>query len=105
MSGYYPPGVTGNEYEIAGPDYEEETTLLCPECDKEVECTVYGYRGSRWAWHYVDIRKGNIHELEHQWDLPDLEVSDPDEEWERIRDDGMTDPDLEPQQSFGERED
>ncbi len=26
----YPPGVTGNEYAIAGPDYERESDTPCP---------------------------------------------------------------------------
>ena len=26
----YPPGVTGNEYAISGPDYEETETKACP---------------------------------------------------------------------------
>lgn len=29
MSSNYPPGVTGNEYEIAGADYEVEDTFVC----------------------------------------------------------------------------
>ena len=28
----YPPGVSGNEFEIAGPDYEGESDLPCPVC-------------------------------------------------------------------------
>lgn len=32
MSSNYPPGVTGNEYEIAGPDYEKDIEELCPKC-------------------------------------------------------------------------
>ena len=31
----YPPGVTGNEYAIAGPDYEEESDVLCGDCGGE----------------------------------------------------------------------
>jgi len=30
----YPPGVTGREYAIAGPDWEEEAGV-CPGCGKE----------------------------------------------------------------------
>ena len=30
----YPPGVTGNEYEIAGPDSEWEEELYCEKCEK-----------------------------------------------------------------------
>ena len=40
----YPPGVTGNEYEIAGPDWEEE--IECPKCEKETVRLYYG--GSWW---------------------------------------------------------
>ena len=35
----YPPGVTGNEYEIAGPDSEWEETRYCEKCEKD---TVFG---------------------------------------------------------------
>lgn len=57
----YPPGVTGNEYEIAGPDYEKETDELCPrrmDADSinllsESNCEGFlieqGYRGQRWV--------------------------------------------------------
>ena len=31
----YPPGVTGNEYEIAGPDSEWEDTNYCEKCEKD----------------------------------------------------------------------
>ena len=31
----YPPGVTGNEYEIAGPDSEWEDTHNCEKCEKD----------------------------------------------------------------------
>ena len=30
----YPPGVTGNEYDIAGPDSEWEEELYCEKCEK-----------------------------------------------------------------------
>ncbi len=29
MLSNYPPGVTGNEYEIAGPDFEQEVDQEC----------------------------------------------------------------------------
>jgi hypothetical protein len=46
----YPPGVTGNEYEIAGPDWETSTVLrYCERCQEEQTGTQYGCR--RWeAW-------------------------------------------------------
>ena len=31
----YPPGVTGNEYQIAGPDSEWEETHYCEKCEKD----------------------------------------------------------------------
>ena len=43
-----PPGVTGNEYEIAGPDYEDEAVRYCPKCDEETEGTIEGYDRSAW---------------------------------------------------------
>jgi len=45
----YPPGVSGNEYEIAGADYEHETEAFCGTCGKVVPVMVEGYRGSFWA--------------------------------------------------------
>jgi transcription elongation factor Elf1 len=36
----YPPGVTGNEWQIAGPYAETEEILDCPECEKETLHTV-----------------------------------------------------------------
>lgn len=42
----YPPGVTGNEYEIAGPDYEEEVEGECPNGHEAL--LDLGYQGRRW---------------------------------------------------------
>jgi hypothetical protein len=42
----YPPGVTGNEYEIAGPDYERETDKPCRKCGELM--MELGYRHERW---------------------------------------------------------
>ena len=44
----YPPGVTGGEFEIAGPDYEEELDEPCPECG-QVLLVEQGYRRDRWV--------------------------------------------------------
>jgi hypothetical protein len=46
MSNYL-PGVTGNEFEIAGPDYEEELEIECPRCARRA-MTEFGYRGQAW---------------------------------------------------------
>lgn len=56
MSSNYPPGVTGGEYAIAGPDYEREILVPCEDCGEVavVECR---YRDDRWqscqscGWH------------------------------------------------------
>lgn len=42
----YPPGVTGNEFAIAGPDYERESEIVCPECGGST--FELGYRRDRW---------------------------------------------------------
>ena len=53
MASNYPPGVTGSEYPIAGPDYEKESDTPCP-CILwyGVECGAptmeYGYDYERW---------------------------------------------------------
>lgn len=66
----YPPGVTGNEYAIAGPDYQQESKDLCPysRSDGE-ECGVKafeeGYRNRRWL----------VCDYGHVTELPPLEVN------------------------------
>ena len=54
----YPPGVSGNEYEIAGPDaeYTAERTVQCwnDECslfelDQDVSIDLSAYRGEEWG--------------------------------------------------------
>ena len=76
----YPLGVTGNEYAIAGPDYDKESDELCGhmipvtangmnherECDEPT--MEQGYGGNRWlvcdAGHVTDLP-------EHEYDGPD----------------------------------
>ena len=48
MSNNYPPGVTGNEYEIAGPDYEIEREEECKDCGQTFIQFVEGYHGREW---------------------------------------------------------
>ena len=43
----YPPGVTGNEYAINGPDYEVETHEACPKCGFSL--LEQGYYFERWV--------------------------------------------------------
>ncbi len=66
----YPPGVTGNEYQIAGPDYEEDSDELClypiqnlGECGAET--SEQGYQGKRWLTCYAKEM--------HVTDLPSIE--------------------------------
>ena len=40
----YPAGVTGGEYEIAGPDFEWERTSYCVVCDKATLHQFESYR-------------------------------------------------------------
>lgn len=44
----YPPGVTGNEYEIAGPDFDEDAEEHCETCEAVTQGTRQGYSGERW---------------------------------------------------------
>ena len=56
----YPPGVTGNEFAIAGPDIEQESNEYCEECQKDVDGVEYAYRDDRWficaEGHQTDLR-------------------------------------------------
>lgn len=45
----YPPGVTGMEFAIAGPDREVEEEHECPRCHRVGIVLVAEYRHSRWA--------------------------------------------------------
>jgi hypothetical protein len=54
----YPPGVSGTEYEIAGPDaeYTAERTVKCwsDDCplfeqEQDVEINLAAYRGEEWG--------------------------------------------------------
>ena len=43
----YPPGVTGNEYEIAGPDDEWESEHYCEKCEKDTIFSCESFRKQR----------------------------------------------------------
>ena len=75
----YPPGVTWNEYAIAGPDYEYESDLIpCWFCDNREENIIQVYRSSRWLI---------CGECNQQTDLED-DGPDPDEAYDRMKDRG-----------------
>lgn len=38
-----PPGMTGAEYEVAGPESEEEQVVWCPECGQDRPGLVRSY--------------------------------------------------------------
>jgi transcription elongation factor Elf1 len=44
----YPPGVTGNEYPVAGPDGEYESDYLCPICNSTQTGYIITYNGFSW---------------------------------------------------------
>lgn len=46
----YPPGVTGGEYQIAGPDREWEETRECPECGDVHVFLMQSYRRELWGY-------------------------------------------------------
>ena len=43
----YPPGVTGSEYRIAGPDYVRDYSEACPDCGAGM--IEQGYRNEDWV--------------------------------------------------------
>ncbi len=79
MLSNYPPGVTGNELEIAGPDFDCTGVEFCRHCDSEQEGVVAGYRGDQW---FTCARCDEI------TDLADQEPAvpwghEPGDDWER----------------------
>lgn len=72
----YPPGVTGNEYAIAGPDYVHPVMEYCYECDSDVEGMEYGYGLDRWF----------VCNDGHETDLPDSNDTNEDEVYDNYVD-------------------
>ena len=70
----YPPGVTGNEFAIAGPDYERESDDRCPYCESEM--VELGYRNERWL---------TCLDNDHQIDLEPFSKPDPDRAYDEAR--------------------
>ena len=70
----YPPGVTGNEYEIAGPDYERESDTPCPKCGGPT--TELGHHRDRWL----------VCDNDHSTYLEPLDEPDPDRVYDEMRD-------------------
>ncbi len=81
MASNYPPGVTGNEYEIAGPDYEKDSDEPCPyEPKKGTEDSIpcgestmeQGYGGERWLVcdneHVTDIEHDPGEDSDRKYD-------------------------------------
>ena len=63
----YPPGVTGNEYEIAGPDYEKDYDTPCPKCG---DCMMeLGYRGTRWVVCCACDYTADLPSIEKDWGI------------------------------------
>ena len=72
MAGNYPDGVTGNEYEIAGPDSEWEEELYCAKCEKTTTFSCESFRKQR---------SGICSECESDIDLGHV---DDDIDWESV---------------------
>ena len=60
----YPPGVTGGEFEIAGPDYEMDAARFCPYCQHKT--TGYDVEYGQEAWYACE-------ECGRNTDMEDLE--------------------------------
>ena len=77
----YPAGVTGNEYEISGPEYSDSAIRYCDHCEDDREGTLEGHR-DRGSWFICD-ECGETTDLGY----PEEEGPDPDrqrdEQWDR----------------------
>ena len=73
----YPPGVTGAEYDIAGPDSEEEVIETCPadDCGYSGYVTVVHYR-EQWWWDCPECG------LRTEGDDSEVEYEDPDSKYD-----------------------
>jgi hypothetical protein len=69
----YPPGVTGNEYEIAGPDSEKESDETCSQCGAPT--MEMSYKDERWL----------LCDNDHAEDI-EKEEPDPDRLYDEMRD-------------------
>ncbi len=85
MASNFPPGVTGNEYAIAGPDYKHESDTPCPHKIGKDEDSLpcgeptmeQGYQGDRW----LVCEHGHTTDLE-----PPDPGDDPDRKYDEERD-------------------
>lgn len=73
----YPPGVTGREFAIAGPDFEGEVERYCPTCEKVTPFEAASYRDQAWGTCEVCL-------TEDEWSVED-EAPEPDYEAEMER--------------------
>jgi hypothetical protein len=89
----YPPGVTGNEYQIAGPsrEWEEKMDVEClnDECEmfdvpQEVEVSGESYRGTN-TYYWECPTCGHSHDFEREED----EGPDPDAAYDAWRESMM----------------
>jgi hypothetical protein len=71
----YPPGVTGNEWQIAGPYAETEETLDCPECEKETLHAVVTLR------RFDDVDSVTCTECQYEWERQADSGPDPYDAW------------------------
>ena len=73
----YPPGVTGNEYAIAGPDYEREIDRPCSIFPCQGFLLELGFHGDRWL---------ACDSCEWTTDLERIDEPDPDRAYDEMRD-------------------
>lgn len=78
MSGYYPDGVTGNEFAIAGADKEwsDDRDVTCGKCEEEQTLTLdlSSYKSTEWAtWECPKCGETNEYEADRD-DTDDYDV-------------------------------
>lgn len=83
----YPPGVTGNEYQIAGPDFEEtREDISCPSGHSPV--FVQGYKWERWGWcfdsacdFFIDATDNGSNSFQFLEEDDKVEVQEAEDAW------------------------
>lgn len=76
MNGY-PPGVTGNEWQITGPLEEWSQWVGCPVCEREAKMDCW--------WHPDTGAWATCRDCRNEIELPDPREPDPDLEYDAWR--------------------
>lgn len=91
MLSNYPPGVNGSEYEISGPEWEEETDEK--ECPNGHSPITLMYHRSRGMWGFCSNEKCRYYDDPIEFDEDDYREVTEEPDWESRTKDALVDED------------